>query len=257
MSATISTTLRGHSGATLELIQSATGDPLVLKTGPSVSRNVCRMQTLEGIIAQPSITSWDDDNGLIMEYIAGPKPYEAIVDNRSAHRFVTAVTTTLGTLANYWVTDPAKDYTGVYETRLEAAPWLPGPLGALMDRLPRVLPSTQYHGDLTLDNIIWDVDRRQYCFLDAMESDFDSWVFDIARLGMDLRCGWYVHRGAPAIENFLLARVHKAFCTFSNYYFNRNLIIINLLRIWPYASKVDREWLAEAMSRLWWEETGA
>jgi hypothetical protein len=212
------------------------------------------MQALGGIIAQPELVDWDGDGGIIMEYIDGPKPYEAIVDNRSADRFVKAVSRSLTTLRTQWVTDPHKDYTSVYESRLETVTWLPCPLGELIDRLPRVLPGTQYHGDLTLDNIIWDVDRRQYCFLDALDSDFDSWVFDIARLGMDLRCGWSVHRGAPGIEKFLLERVHKAFSTFSNYYFNRNLIIINLLRIWPYASEVDREWLAARMEELWRDE---
>ncbi|SEG31747.1 Phosphotransferase enzyme family protein [Methylobacterium sp. 190mf] len=51
------------------------------------------------------------------------------------------------------------------------------------------IPQTECHGDLTLENLIFQIDGAVY-FIDLLDSDLDSIWLDFAKILFDLEAGW-------------------------------------------------------------------
>lgn len=100
------------------------------------------------------------------------------------------------------------------------------------------------HGDMTLENIIWSNDSLY--LIDFLDSFYDSWMIDFAKLLQDLECKWSYRNDGGIDENLeirllifkqvLLDRLslidadgkllNTIYC----------MLLINLLRIMPYTS---------------------
>lgn len=146
---------------------------------------------------------------------------------------------------------PFKDYTETYHKKLE---WLNDSFGfpftkeELIDRLPKLLPQTTYHGDLTLDNIIHNNDK--FYMIDAITSEYDSYIFDIAKLRQDLECKWFIRNYDLKIDVKLknLQDDIMEYCPRAN---DDNLLILMLLRVYPYVDVNDKNYILKEIKRLW------
>ena len=146
-----------------------------------------------------------------------------------------------------------KDYTETYYKKLD---WLPSePPGTfpfvwdeLIYLLPKHLPQGLYHGDLTMENII-SADER-FFLIDPLTSEYDSYVFDIAKLMQDLDCKWFIRNNNAKIDTKLQCikdDILGAFPVPGIQY----LTILMLLRVYPYANDNDKKFLIKEIDRLW------
>lgn len=110
--------------------------------------------------------------------------------------------------------------------------------------------SIQYsscHGDLTLENILIDENKSLY-LIDFLDSFYNSWLFDIAKLLQDLDVKWSFRqqkadanrdiRLCLAKEKLLdqLRRMPNSSMLLKDIY---ALLLMNLLRIFPYTKDAD------------------
>ena len=99
--------------------------------------------------------------------------------------------------------------------------------------------STLCHGDLTLENIVID-EHGTLCFVDFLDSPFEHYWQDAAKLHQDLAGGWYRHR-RPAVSryvlDFLANRIRQTALDLNPAYaqVHNLLIALTFVRILPYA----------------------
>lgn len=216
------------------------------------SRNLERLDALEGLhIPLPKILRRFDDH-YDMEYIR----HTDMVGWLSHNAVDGFVRWLLDLIAMFDATSIEKDYLPIYEARLAnpalsaIMPSLPFTADELISRLPRYLPSGQYHGDMTMDNCLYGVDGRFY-LIDPLTSEYDGWVFDIAKLMQDLECGWFIRNKSTMLKGKLWA-IRSKLVSMHPVVGNHSLLILMLLRILPYArSEEDERFLISEMERLW------
>lgn len=132
-----------------------------------------------------------------------------------------------------------------------------------LDRLERFdfssVPYSQCHGDLTLENILVDVNRNVY-LIDFLDSFFDSWMIDVAKLLQDLELAWsYRHeQKSPNLElRLLVAREalleslaelpNGKYIIIQIYY----ILLLNIMRIVPYTKdKLTADFLKNSIQKL-------
>ena len=146
------------------------------------------------------------------------------------------------------------DYTEIYKERLKYIKLSSDTVFTkeqLLEKLPKRLPRSKYFGDLTLENIIYGEDGKFY-LIDGMTSEYDSYIFDIAKLRQDLECKWFLRK----TDLYLDAKVEhiqeellKHFELSNNNY----LLILMLLRVYKYATNgsFEEQFLIKEMNRLW------
>lgn len=149
-----------------------------------------------------------------------------------------------------------KDYSSTYEAKLNAPALAPHwsslrfTAGDLIARLPAVLPSGAYHGDLTMDNCLHGADGRFY-MIDPITTEYDSCLFDLAKLMQDLECGWFIRDSGVMIKGKLMA-IRDAIVAVHPAAGDPHLLILMLLRVLPYAKNSrDQEFIIKEINRLW------
>lgn len=236
--------LNGYSGSQIYLMRDW-GKLFVRKIG-QVERNVERLKALSEY-KTPKIYSHKSDI-LDMEYIHGldMKSYLKFNETEQLRNFI------LSTLFSFSKLSKVKDYSETYEKKLS---WLKDhdfvfTKKELIERLPKHLPQSIYHGDFTLENIIHT--NNGFYMIDPLTSEYDSYVFDLIKLRQDLECKWFLRN-----ENIKLdVKLKNLQDDLLNYFpliKDDNLLILILLRVYPYASKNfdDREFLKKEINRLW------
>jgi 5-methylthioribose kinase len=144
-----------------------------------------------------------------------------------------------------------KDYTEVYHHKLS---YLSGNQGLiftkeqLINRLPKKLPQSTYHGDMTLENIIYT--NPGFCMIDPLTSDYDSYIFDIAKLRQDLECKWFIRKLNVKIDT-KLQRIQEKLKRWYPDAFDDSLLILMLLRVYPYCDDTDKQFIVNEANRLW------
>ena len=121
----------------------------------------------------------------------------------------------------------------------------------LLDKLPKILPCTEYHGDLTLENILYSEDRG-FLLIDCLTTEYDSHIFDIAKLRQDLECGWFTRRDNTMLDvktKHIQQELLKRFPEADNNY----LLIMMLLRVYRYSKPetFERQFLLDWINKLW------
>ena len=178
--------LKGFSGSKIYLMRNDNG--LFVRKMDNVDRNFVKLNELSLYFSVPKIYSYNN-NILDMEYIHGldMKSYLAVRDTKRLTEFLINVLSEFS--ENVYMTD----YTDVYIDKLKYIK-LPSEMlftkEQLLEKLPKRLPRSKYFGDLTLENIIYGEDGQFY-FIDGMTSEYDSYIFDIAKLRQDLECKWF------------------------------------------------------------------
>jgi RIO-like serine/threonine protein kinase len=239
--------LKGYSGSKIFLMKD--NQKLFVRKIGNVARNNKQL----GILGAqkfnvPKIYHYDNEY-LDIEYIHG-LDMTTYLESHSVELLKKFIFETLDRFAE---TCTYKDYTDVYIKKLhflDDHPQLPFSLSEFLESLPKSLPSSIYHGDLTLDNILCK--ESTFYMIDAVEIEYDSYVFDIAKMRQDLECKWFLRHNHVKIDiklqnlqNEILKRYPLAN--------NDNLLILMLLRVLPYAvnDQFSYDYLIKEIKRLW------
>lgn len=104
------------------------------------------------------------------------------------------------------------------------------------------IPKTSCHGDLTLENILITQDKKMY-LIDFLDSFYNSWMMDIAKLLQDIELYWSfrhikmsvnrklkLNYAKEALINEILCLENGADKLESIYY----ILLLNIIRIFPY-----------------------
>lgn len=120
-----------------------------------------------------------------------------------------------------------------------------------MSKLPKVLPKTEYHGDFTLENIIYS--KNKFFLIDWSEGLFDSYVFDYVKLRQDVLCGWFVRRNNNLNIFSKLNKLDGILKKKLKYYDNNYILILMLLRVFRYTKKFNLEYyfIKNKIKSLW------
>jgi len=239
--------LKGFSGSKIYLMRNDNG--LFIRKMDNVDRNFIKLNELSQNFNVPKIYSYNN-NILDMEYIHGldMKSYLAVRDTKRLTDFL------IDTLSEFSNNVSMNDYTNVYVDKLKYIK-LPSEIiftkEQLLEKLPKRLPRSKYFGDLTLENMIYGEDGQFY-FIDGMTSEYDSYIFDIAKLRQDLECKWFLRDTKllldVKVENIQDKLLEKFELANNNY-----LLILMLLRVYRYTKPFSKEeaLLIKEMNRLW------
>ena len=239
--------LKGFSGSKIYLMKNNNG--LFIRKMDNVDRNYVKLNELSQHFNVPKIYTYDN-NVLDMEYIHGldMKSYLAVRDTKRLTDFL------IDTLYKFSNNVSMSDYTNVYIDKLKYIK-LPSEMiftkEQLLEKLPKRLPRSKYFGDLTLENMIYGEDGQFY-FIDGMTSEYDSYIFDIAKLRQDLECKWFLRDTKllldVKVENIQDKLLEKFELANNNY-----LLILMLLRVYRYTKPFSKEeaLLIKEMNRLW------
>ncbi len=239
--------LKGHSGSEVTLMENDSG--LWVRKFKNVDRNYERLSALyKSGYPVPEIYTYLNQT-LEMEYIHGLDMKNYLLHNTSTklQEFL------LVTLDCFSENSIIKDYTKTYYQKLawmDSHQGLPFSKEELIERLPKNIPQSMYHGDLTLENIIYT--DPGFHMIDAVTVEYDSWVFDVAKLRQDLECKWFL-RHSDAKLDFKLQNIQDTLRECYPEAFNDNLLILMLLRVYLHTKEGDfeREFILREINRLW------
>ena len=239
--------LKGHSGSEVTLMENDSG--LWVRKFKNVDRNYERLSALyKSGYPVPEIYTYLNQT-LEMEYIHGLDMKHYLLHNTSTklQEFL------LVTLDCFSENSIIKDYTKTYYQKLawmDSHQGLPFTKEELIERLPKNIPQSMYHGDLTLENIIYT--DPGFHMIDAVTVEYDSWVFDVAKLRQDLECKWFL-RHSDAKLDFKLQNIQDTLRECYPEAFNDNLLILMLLRVYLHTKEGDfeREFILREINRLW------
>jgi len=239
--------LKGHSDSRVYLMQDDE-KIFVRKTG-NIARNLERFDSLQGLRFPKlyEVHGYHYD----MEYISSLEVKKYISIN-PVNKLVDFIKQTLYTLSEQAI---ERDYTEVYRSKLKDFDFkkykLPFTSDELLDKLPKVLPWTQYHGDFTLENILYDTQSNEFVLIDPLTTEYDSYVFDMAKLRQDLICKWFIRNDDVLLDTklkIIFDELKKEFEYFDNDY----LLILMLMRVLPYTqNEKDEKFLLNEVKRLW------
>jgi hypothetical protein len=184
-----------------------------------------------------------------MEYVHGLDMKEYLKTN-TINKLAGFIVETLNSFAKSSV---LYDYTGVYHQKLDwvdSATDLPFSKDELITRLPKELPRSQYHGDFTLENLMFSEDK--FIMIDAVTIEYDSYIFDIAKLRQDLECKWFLRDDRLKLDvklKNLQDKVLEKFPLAKNDY----ILILMLLRVYRHTQPGDsnHKFIIKEIKRLW------
>ena len=238
--------LHGFSGNQIFLIQ--TQDKFFVRKIGNISRNIERMQALSPSYPLPKIYSVSEKI-IDMEYLHG-LDIKSYLKSNNYNKLLDFLLSILDRLSKNAID---KDYTNIYVKKLHEISFdeFPFTREQLLDCLPKVLPSSDYHGDLTLENIIFTADRG-FFLIDCVTIEYDSYIFDIAKLRQDLELGWFV-RNNNLMYNVKTKRIQQKILEIYPVADNKYLLILMLLRVYKYSKPdtIERNFLLQGIKSLW------
>jgi len=238
--------LSGFSGSKIYLMRDQ--NHLFVRKIGNVDRNYERLSFLINEFSVPKIYNYGDDI-LDLEYIHGLDMCTYLQSNgiEDLKKFI------FDTLDRFAKNSQDRDYTEIYNKKLQ---WLDGidalpfTRGELVERLPKILPSGIYHGDLTLENILFASDR--FYMIDGVYIEYDSYVFDIAKMRQDLECKWFL-RHDPVKIDIKLQNLQREILDRYPLANDDNLLILMLLRVLAHANPntFNYDFLIKGIKKLW------
>jgi len=237
--------LIGYSGSKVLLVKD--GRTFVRKIG-NIGKNLERILTLETLgLPFPKILNITNEY-YDMEYIPN-LDIKNFLYKHQVHSLITFIKNTVYILQKNSI---AKDYSDIYNKKLSNINFdlFKFSKEQLISVLPKVLPSSQYHGDLTLENILYDVENERFVLIDPLTTDYDSYVFDLAKLRQDINCKWFIRNDNVFIEPKLY-NLSKDLENEFEHYSNQYLLILMLLRVLPYTKGQDTYFIINEVNKLW------
>lgn len=241
----IITRFNGYSGSRVELVK-VNDKVFVRKTG-NVARNYERLTALYklGFPVSKVLNYYDDV--LEIEYIHGIDMINYLQRNTvaSISDFLTDV---ISNLSKFTI---LRDYSEIYLKKFQNIDFddLPFDQEQLLERCPKLLPSSNYYGDLTLENII--ATPKGFVLIDAATIEYDSYIFDIAKLKQDLLAKWFLRKSTINLDYKLQTIEQNLDKRFGE--IDKSLVITMLLRVYSHSTNdsFTREFLTNKMRMLW------
>lgn len=244
MTAKLIQQFQGHSGSEVYLMRKP--DRLFVRKINNIDRNYDRLVALQDY-AVPRLYGRQGDT-MDIEYIHGLDMRTYLIGN-SAEKLCEFL---IDTLKSFAQDSTKKNYTPTYELFLKDIDFsnLPFDQASLLDGLPSRLPQSQYHGDLTLENIIWTT--QGFYMIDCSSGPWDSWVFDFYKLQQDLECQWFLRNQPAMIEN-KLRYIQDTLTLHLNLEFDSNFTILMLLRVLKHCQPGDanEQFIIREILKLW------
>lgn len=240
--------LNGYSGSEVYLIEK--NNSKIIRKINNIDRNYERMSFLKkNGFDIPTILSKNNDI-LEMEYLNGLDSIEFL----KRHDFTLLQNFIINTLDKLNKNTKDKDYSDIYKKKLNEIKnfeVFKFKKDELFHKLPKILPQSNYIGDFTLDNIIFS--NNKFYLIDCVTSDFDSWIFDVAKLRQDLQTKWFIRKDKNLKFNVYMNIIQKNIIEKNMYCGNNYLLIMMLLRIYPYSTKnlEDQQFLINNINKLW------
>jgi tRNA A-37 threonylcarbamoyl transferase component Bud32 len=240
--------LKGHSNSQILLVEDQ-GQTFVRKNF-DIARNLERYQSLSLIdVRIPKVFNVNIDS-YDMEYI----PHVDIKHFLAAHNTVEISMFIISLIDKLEIGSVDKDYTQTYKDKLSKFDFekyrMPFTSDELLNRLPKMLPQSNYHGDLTLENILYDSQQNNFVLIDPITTEYDSYIFDLAKLRQDLVCKWFIRNDQYYFDSKLKI-ILESLSQFK-YYNDSSLLILMLMRVIPYTNKIeDEEFLLNEVRKLW------
>ena len=238
--------LIGFSGSKIFLI--SRNKQLFVRKINNVDRNYERLTALYPNYPVPKILS-KFESTLDMEYIHGLDMINYL-KNYSIDPFVDFAS---GIIKQFSTTTVLKDYTDVYHKKLQHVDFdnILFSKNDLLEKLPKLLPQSTYHGDFTLENIIYRSDGK-FFMIDCVTIEYDSWVFDIAKMRQDLECHWFIRKDRTLID-VKLQHIQDQLLSLFPEANNDYLLILMLLRVYVHTDtdSTERQFLTTEINRLW------
>lgn len=238
----------GFSGSKVVLFESKA--TTFVRKKKNVQRNILRYKKINKLFSCPRILNIGKDF-YDMEYLNGLS-IEQYLEVNSIENLSKFIFKTLQILKkkNYG----QKDYSEIYINFLNQID-LKKDFGIdkdnFLSKLPKVLPKTEYHGDFTLENIIYS--KNKFFLIDWSEGLFDSYVFDYVKLRQDVLCGWFVRRNNNLNIFSKLNKLDGILKKKLKYYDNNYILILMLLRVFRYTKKFNLEYyfIKNKIKSLW------
>lgn len=230
--------LNGHSGCKVYLKQDDEGMLFVEKTG-DIKRNLERLNTLTSLNYPVPKIYYSDENKIRMQYIHGLDVKNYLIHN-SIKKLSEFIVSTLDSFST--TTSHEKDYTEVYNKKIQSIENhnLPFTKEELISKLPSKLPQSVYHGDLTLENIMATKDG--FYMIDAITTEYDSYIFDIAKMRQDLQCKWFLREDTINLD-VKLKNLQKKILEHYPKADNDTLLILMLLRVLEHCERNDNNYI--------------
>ena len=239
--------LKGHSKSKVSLIEDD-GKIFVRKSG-DISRNMERYSALSNtLLLMPKILEYHHEY-YDMEYIPN-LDIKSYLSKNSVGGLVEYIKYVMNMFALQTI---EADFTPIYKKKLAEFDFtkysLPFTADELLAKLPQFLPFSEYHGDFTLENILYDTQEGQFVLIDPLTTEYSSYAFDLAKLRQDLTCKWFIRNDNVYFDSKLekISDELKVFKHFDNDY----LLILMLMRVLPYATEIDRDYLMSEIYKLW------
>jgi hypothetical protein len=245
MAARIIQTFQGFSGSKIYLMHKH-GRLFVRKVG-NVDRNLERLQHLSDRIRVSQVYGRHDDN-LDIEYIHGVDMRTWLISNpaKPLLDFLLQVLTTLDEKTS----ESVHRMQQYQEFVTEIDPW-PFDFSKIdfLSRLPAHVPATDYVGDLTMENII--ATDHGFVMIDCQTSQWDSVIYDIAKLRQDLESQWFL-RSKPAMIENKLAYIQRGLTEKWPLGNDDSLLALMLMRVFRYCDRNQQEYdfLVKEIHRL-------
>lgn len=265
--------LKGHSGCKLEILEDR-DNVFVVKTSKDTKYNKrlktqCEKQKkYRGVFKTPKVFYFKDSDvqlaSFLMEYISGLKlsDYLAVSSAESLKDIAEKIKTLISTKNNYDIN--ARDIILLKIKDLKKIIFSKNSIilksiKKLEDFNWKYCIKSECHGDLTFENIIFK--DGEFYLIDFLDSFYDSWLIDIAKIFQDLDCRWS-YRDYEEIDENLKARLFTLKEIIINYILSikdgKNILItiyhfllLNLLRILPYTKdKNTRNYLYKEIEKI-------
>ena len=249
MAAKVVQEFSGFSGSKIYLMNKH-GNLFVRKQG-DLARNINRNQQLEQAGFPVAKILGIYGNTVDVEYIHG-------LDIRSyllSHGADKLLEFLINLIDKFSESGIDKDYSEVIQSFLDQISFtnLPFTRQELEQRLPSTTtyPQSQYHGDLTLENIIYS-ESQGFVLIDAQSGIWDSYVFDVIKLRQDLECHWFM-RYCPAILESKLSYLQSKLLKRYRLAQSKYILIVMLLRVYRNAKPgtFEHNFLLREITRLW------
>ena len=103
----------------------------------------------------------------------------------------------------------------------------------------------------TLENIIFTADRG-FFLIDCATTEYDSYIFDIAKLRQDLELGWFTRKDNVMLDvktKHIQQRILEQYPQGGNDY----LLILMLLRVYRHTlpNTLERNFILQGINKLW------
>ena len=246
MAAKVIKELHGFSGNEIYLMKKP--DRLFVRKSGDVFRNFNQLTQLFGKYPVPEVYGIKNKT-MDMEYIHGLDMRNYLLTHPANHLndFLHKIFYQMSSNV------VMKDYTSAYIDLFDKINFsvLPFTKEDLLNNLPKELPSSDYHGDFTLENLIYTEDKG-FIMIDCVSVMFDSWIFDIAKMRQDLECRWFLRNNPAMIEN-KLSQIQTDLITSWPQAGDDNLLIVMLLRVFRHCKPNTQEYnfLLKEINKLW------